>query len=127
MKSAKNIFWASTILIFLFEGVMPAFTSQTEMAKEGIKHLGYPAYFGEMLAVFKVAGVLALIIRQVPARVKEWAYAGFVIELLSAFISNWAVEGLKAVTFFPLVILAVLIVSYINYYKVYGDKTTEVV
>jgi hypothetical protein len=38
--------------------------------------------------VFKVAGVLALIIRQVPARVKEWAYAGFVIELLSAFISN---------------------------------------
>ncbi len=127
MKSAKIIFWVSTTLIFLFEGVMSAFTSQTEMAKEGIRHLGYPPYFGVMLAVFKVAGALVLIIPQIPARIKEWAYAGFVIELLSAFISTWAVEGLKAITFFPLIILAVLIVSYINYYKVYGDKTTDVV
>ena len=38
MKSAKIIFWVSTTLIFLFEGVLPAFTSQTEMAKEGIRH-----------------------------------------------------------------------------------------
>lgn len=42
MKTSKIIFWVTTTLIFLFEGVMPAFTSQTEMAKEGIRHLGYP-------------------------------------------------------------------------------------
>ena len=67
----------TTVIIFLMEGVMPAFTSQTEMAKEGIKHLGYPEYFGNALVVFKVVGALLLIIPQVPKRIKEWAYAGF--------------------------------------------------
>ncbi|MDN3659081.1 DoxX family protein [Ferruginibacter paludis] len=122
MKSAKIIFWVSTTLIFLFEGVMPALTSQTEMAKEGIRHLGYPDYFGVMLTVFKVLGALALIIPQVPARVKEWAYAGFTFDFLSAFFSNWAVDGLKGATFFPLIVLAVLIVSYINYHKINDSK-----
>jgi hypothetical protein len=122
MKSAKIIFWVSTTLIFLFEGVMPALTSQTAMAKEGIRHLGYPDYFGVMLTVYKVLGALALIIPQVPARVKEWAYAGFTIDFLGAFFSYWAVEGLKGLTFFPLIVLAVLIVSYINYHKVYAPK-----
>lgn len=122
MKSAKIIFWVSTTLIFLFEGVMPALTSQTEMAKEGIRHLGYPDYFGVMLTVFKVLGALVLIIPQIPARVKEWAYAGFTFDFLSAFFSNWAVDGLKGLTFFPLVVLAVLIVSYINYHKINDSK-----
>jgi hypothetical protein len=49
MKKDKIIFWVTTTLIFLFEGVMPALTSQTELAKEGIKHLGYPEYFGNAL------------------------------------------------------------------------------
>jgi hypothetical protein len=31
------------------EGLIPAFTSQTELAKEGIRHLGYPEYFGNAL------------------------------------------------------------------------------
>ena len=66
------------------EGLLPAFTSQTEMAKEGIRHLGYPEYFGKALVVFKVLGVLALIIPQVPKRVKEWAYAGFAFDYLGA-------------------------------------------
>ena len=54
MKKEKIFYWTATTLIFLFEGVMPALTSQTEMAKQGISHLGYPAYFGNALAVFKV-------------------------------------------------------------------------
>ena len=120
MKSAKIIFWVSTIIIFLFEGVMPAFTSQTEMAKEGIRHLGYPAYFGIMLTVFKVLGTLAIIIPQVPARVKEWAYAGLTFDFIAAFISYWSVDGLTGLTFFPLLVLAILIVSYINYHKIKG-------
>jgi hypothetical protein len=33
---------------------MPALTSQTELAKEGIRHLGYPEYFGNALVIFKV-------------------------------------------------------------------------
>ncbi len=118
MKSAKIIFWVSTIIIFLFEGVMPAFTSQTEMAKEGIRHLGYPPYFGMMLTVFKVLGTLAILIPQVPAPVKEWAYAGLAFDFIAAFISYWSVDGLTGLTFFPLLVLAILIVSYIYYHKI---------
>lgn len=118
MKSAKIIFWVSTTLIFLFEGVLPTLTSQTEMAKEGIRHLGYPAYFGVMLTVFKVLGSLILIIPQVPAPIKEWAYAGFMFDFFSAFISHLVIDGLTGLTIFPLVVFAILIISYINYHKI---------
>jgi len=123
MKSHKIIYWIATGLIFLFEGVMPALTSQSEMAKEGIRHLGYPDYFGTALAVFKVLGALLLIIPQVPKRLKEWAYAGFTFDFLFAFISHWAVDGLTGMTFFPLIVLAVLMVSYVYYNKLHAYKT----
>jgi hypothetical protein len=42
MKKEKVLYWSSTSVIALFEGVMPALTSHTELAKEGIRHLGYP-------------------------------------------------------------------------------------
>ena len=117
MKKYKIIFWVTTIIIFLMEGVMPALTWNSDMAKEGLRHLGYPEYFGLLLVCFKVPGTLALIIPQVPARVKEWAYAGFAFDFISAFISYWAVDGLNGMTCFPLVFLAILILSYISYHK----------
>ena len=119
-KTTKIIFWVTTTLIFLFEGVLPALTSQTEMAKEGIRHLGYPEYFGIMLVVFKVLGTLALIIPQVPARIKEWAYAGFVFDFIFACGSHWAVDGFGGQTIFPLIVLAILMVSYVSYHKLKG-------
>jgi hypothetical protein len=122
MKKEKIIFWTATTLIALFEGLLPALTSQTELAKEGIRHLGYPEYFGNALVVFKVLGVLALIIPQVPQRVKEWAYAGFAFDFLFAAISHGAVDGVNGQTFFPLVVLGVLAVSYIYYHKLIENK-----
>lgn len=116
-KTTKIIFWTATIIIFLFEGVMPAFTSQTELAKEGIRHLGYPEYFGNALVVFKVLGALALVIPQIPNRIKEWAYAGFVFDFLFASISHYAVDGFDFQTIFPIIILAILMVSYIYFHK----------
>lgn len=118
MKKAKIIFWTTTILIFLFEGVMPALTSQTELAKEGIRHLGYPEYFGNALVVFKILGVLALVIPQVPNRIKEWAYAGFAFDFIFASISHFAVDGFDFQGFFPLIILAILMTSYIYHHKI---------
>jgi len=112
MKKMKLIFWISTGLIFLFEGVMPALTSQTEMAQEGLKHLGYPLYFGNALIFFKVLGTLALIIPQVPNRLKEFAYAGFIFDFLFAAISHYAIDGLGFQTFFPFIVLGVLLLSY---------------
>ena len=54
MKTTKIVYWVTTILIFLFEGVMPALTGHSEMSKQGITHLGYPLYFVTLLVVFKV-------------------------------------------------------------------------
>jgi hypothetical protein len=116
-KSTKIIFWTTTTLIFLFEGVMPALTSQSEMAKEGIRHLGYPDYFGVMLTVFKVLGALVLILPQASSRIKEWAYVGFGIDFIAAFVSNWAVDGCNAMLLLPVVFMGVLALSYINYHK----------
>ena len=123
MKKEKIIFWITTICIFLFEGVMPALTSQTELAKEGIRHLGYPQYFGNALVVFKVLGALALIIPQIPKRVKEWAYAGFAFDFIFATISLAEVDGINALTFFPIIVLGVLVVSYTYYHKLAANKS----
>jgi hypothetical protein len=122
VKKEKRIFWTTTIIIALFEGLMPALTSQTALAKEGISHLGYPAYFGNVLVVFKVLGVLTLIIPQVPTRIKEWAYAGFTFNFLLASISHGVVDGINGQTFFPLAILGILMVSYIYFHKLNANK-----
>lgn len=117
MKTTKIIFWTTTILIFLFEGVMPALTSQTELAKEGIRHLGYPEYFGVLLTTFKILGSLALIIPKVAGRIKEWAYAGFAFDFISACVSHWAIDGFGGQTISPLIVLVILAMSYVTYHK----------
>jgi hypothetical protein len=122
MKKNVIIYWISTGFIALLEGVMPAFTSQTEMAKEGIRHLGYPEYFGNVLVVFKILGVLALVLPQIPKRVKEWAYAGFAFDFLFAAISHGIVDGLIGQTFFPVIVLGVLSISYVYFHKLNDGK-----
>lgn len=102
------------------EGVLPAFTSQSEMAVQGITHLGYPVYFGTMLAVFKVLGALVLIIPQVPRRIKEWAYAGFGIDFIAALVSLWVVDGFGGTVVLPAVFFVFLVISYKSYHKVYA-------
>jgi DoxX-like family len=117
MKKTSILFWTATTIIFLFEGVLPALTSQTQLAKEGIAHLGYPAYFGNMLVVFKVLGGLALIITKIPRRIKEWAYAGFAFDFIAASVSHASTDGGDLQTFFPLIFLGLLVVSYVTYHR----------
>ena len=57
---------------------------------EAFTHLGFPAYFRVELAWAKLLGVV-LLLAPVPARLKEWAYAGFAINLVSALIAHLAV------------------------------------
>src|SRR4030095_14669852 len=52
-------------------------------------HLGFPSYFKVELTVAKILGVLALLIPAVPVKVKEFAYAGFAITLMSASIAHF--------------------------------------
>lgn len=117
-KTDKIIYWTTTTLIFLFEGLMPALTSQTEMAKEGIHHLGYPAYFGLTLVVFKVLGATALMIPKIPKTLKEWAYAGFVFDFIFAAVSHGVVDGIDGNTIFPFIVMAILLISYRYYHKI---------
>lgn len=118
MKKYTIIFWITTSLIFIFEGLIPAFTSQTEMAKEGIRHLGYPEYFGNALVVFKILGCVVLIVPKFPRRVKEWAYAGFGFDFIFASISYVCVDGFGFFAFFPMIWMAILAASYISWNKI---------
>ena len=118
MKKTNIIFWTATGIIFLMEGLIPALTSQTQLAKDGISHLGYPVYFGNMLVVFKIAGALLLLLPQVPARIKEWVYAGFAFDFIAAAVSHAAVDGVSNFqTVFPLLFLAILAISYSTHHK----------
>ncbi|PPK85053.1 DoxX-like protein [Neolewinella xylanilytica] len=127
MKNQRIIFWVTTTLIFLFEGVLPALTFNSELAREGIRHLGYPEYFGNALVVFKVLGALALMIPLISPRVKEWAYAGFAFDFIFASISHAAVDGLHFQTFFPLIVLGVLLLSYRAFHRLTGADSKRLV
>ena len=121
MKSTKIIYWTTTALIFLFEGVLVALTWNSELAVEGIRHLGYPAYFGPLLAAFKVAGALVLILPAFSSRIKEWAYAGFGFVFISAAVSHGAIDGFGGQTIFPVIALGILAASYVTYHKKVGE------
>ncbi len=59
-------------------------------------HLGFPDYFRVELSLAKLLGVAVLLL-PAPARLKEWAYAGFAIDLASAVIAHLAVgDGARA-------------------------------
>jgi hypothetical protein len=127
MKTTKVIYWITTALIFLFEGVLVALTSRTELAIEGIRHLGYPDYFGPLLAFFKVTGAIVLLIPAFNARLKEWAYVGFGFVFVSAAVSHAAVDGFGGQTTFPIIALGILIASYVTYHKrLTGSKVERI-
>jgi hypothetical protein len=117
MKTYRIIFWVATGFIFLFESVMPALTSHTDLAVEGIRHLGFPDYFRIQLTICKVIGGIVLIAPFFPHRLKEWAYAGFSITSGSAFIAHLFVDGWGLQTILPLVLLAFIATSYFTYHR----------
>jgi hypothetical protein len=116
-KTNNIIFWISTSIIIIFEGIIPAFTFQTEFAKEGMRTLGYPEYFGFMIVIMRIIGIAAILIPQVPLRLKEWAYAGFVFEFICAAISNTIVLGFGFNSLFPLIVMAILLISYFSFHR----------
>jgi len=91
MKASKGLvtcFWIFTAL-FCLEMSFTAYYELLPQGAEAFTRLGFPAsYFRIELSLAKVAGVVALIIPMVPARLKEWAYAGFAINLISALITH---------------------------------------
>ncbi len=126
MKRNKIIFWVATVIIVLWEGIMPLSTllMAPEFTTAGTKPLGYPDYFAYALIVCKVLGAIAIAYPKTPARLKEWAYAGLTFNLVFAFISHACVDKNIAYMLMPLVVLAILAVSYIYNNKIqrYGQN-----
>jgi hypothetical protein len=92
-------YWIATALFCL----QMSFTAYAQLGlsqvAEAFAHLGFPDYFRVELAWAKLLGVV-LLLAPVPARLKEWAYCGFAINLVSALIAHLAVgDGPEAWAF----------------------------
>lgn len=90
LKARTIVYWIATALFCL----QMSFTADAQLrlpqVAEAFTHLGFPAYFRVELSCAKLLGV-ALLLAPVPARLKEWAYAGFAIDLASALIAHLSV------------------------------------
>ncbi|PCE66612.1 DoxX family protein [Sediminicola luteus] len=122
MKKNKIVFWVSTSIVggmMAFSG-FNYFSSPDMMA--AFTHLGFPDYFRMELGVAKILGGFALLLPLVPKNIKEWAYAGFGITLISAIIAHMAMGDPISMAVAPAVFLGLLAVSYIFYKKNHGVK-----
>lgn len=121
MKRDKIIYWVVTSIVALMGLMAGVMYFANPMVAEGFKLLGFPDYFRVELGTAKIIGALVLILPMMPNRVKEWAYAGFAIVFISASISHGVVQGAGAAVS-PMISLVLLVVSYVYFNKVSGDK-----
>jgi hypothetical protein len=105
-------YWISTGMIALaFGSGGVAYLAGAEVQLRGMAELGYPAYFVTILGVLKVLGALAIVTSRFP-RLREWAYAGIAFDLIGAAASHAAVGHSAVKVAVPLVILAIMAVSW---------------
>ena len=111
MKTKKTAYWITTawvVCIMTISGLLSVTHARRMM--EGFAHLGYPAYFANILGVAKILGVCVLLMPGCTI-LKEWAYAGFGITLISACVSHF-VSGDGPASLEPLFFIAMLTASY---------------
>ena len=80
-------YWIVSALFCLQIGFTAYAQLNLPQVAEAFAHLGFPDYFRVELAWAKLLGV-ALLVAPAPPRLKEWAYAGFAINLVSALIAH---------------------------------------
>jgi uncharacterized membrane protein YphA (DoxX/SURF4 family) len=115
-KRNRIIYWIATLWLssgMLATGVQQLMKSEMEGALAppgayGIVKLGYPLYFLTIIGVWKILGVIALLIPRFPL-LKEWAYAGFFFLTTGALYSHIAI-GNSAAELFPSFLLLILTV-----------------
>ena len=83
-------YWIVTALFCLQMGFTAYAQLSLPQVADAFIRLGFPAYFRVELSWAKLIGVV-LLLGPVPVRLKEWAYAGFAINLASALIAHLAV------------------------------------
>src|SRR5579871_5626883 len=89
-KTLAILFWVVTAIFC----VQMSFTAYAELrlpqVADAFAHLGFPGYFRVELSWAKLIGVI-LLLAPVTPRMKEWAYAGFAIDIGSAILAHVAV------------------------------------
>jgi hypothetical protein len=111
-KTIKIIYWVVTIL-FALAMLGDAFGGITKQ-QQGVvvlQHLGYPVYNMPMFGVAKLLGAIAILQPKFKT-IKEWAYAGFTFNFLSAFISRAIVGDSFGLLIPPVIMLIVMFISY---------------
>jgi hypothetical protein len=112
MKSKAIGYWICTVviaLLFLSGGIMQAMRAPAATA--GITHLGFPVHFAVLLGVWKILGAIVILLPGF-ALVKEWAYAGIVIDLTGASVAHAAVGDGAGNIIAPLVFTLVVVASW---------------
>jgi len=119
MKKTKIAYWIITVLFagfMLFSAIPDALNTADAQAFMNGK-LGYPNYISPFLGIAKILGAIAILIPGFP-RIKEWAYAGLIFDLLGATYSIISSGDNGSGLAFMTVIIAVGFTSYALYHKV---------
>ncbi len=106
----KLLYWIPTALISIgFLGSGLANLAGAEPIVKSLSSLGYPLYLTGLLGSLKVIGVIALLVPKMRT-LKEWAYAGFVFDMIGAGYSHIA-NGDPVGNVVPVVVLLALVVT----------------
>ena len=111
-KRDKIIYWIATLWLALgmtSTGIVQLLKMEADV--ELMTRLGYPVYFLSILGVWKLLGVIAVLIPKFPL-VKEWAYAGFFFAMSGAIVSHLAVDDNTSELFGPTLLLVLTVVSW---------------
>jgi len=108
----KIAYWATTAVAAAMLLLDVIYLTGSAQIVAAINHLGYPQHLRVVLGVAKPAAGLVLLLPGLRV-LKEWAYAGVTFAWSMAFLAHW-LAGDGAMAFFPVVLLALLIVSYLT-------------
>ena len=106
-------YWGLTGLfaaLMVLSGAM--YLSGAAPVREGFAHLGYPGYMLIILGTAKLLGAPALVQNRLPV-LREWAYAGFTINLIGAAASHLFAGDAISTAMAPAMLLIVLAASYV--------------
>lgn len=123
-KRNKIIYWIATGWLAL--GMTSTGIVQLIRMKEEVDlftHLGYPIYLLTILGIWKMLGVITILIPKCPL-LKEWAYAGFFFVASGAVISHLAIGDSAKELFGPVLLILLTIVSW--YYRPADRRLTSV-
>ena len=109
----KIAYWGSTVLASVALLGALSYLTNSEQAVAGFEKAGYPQHLRIVLGIVKPIAAVVLLLPGFPL-LKEWAYAGVTFAWVMAFISAYTSGEAATVWILPVVLLALLVVSYLT-------------